>query len=282
MRKNKKIYIYNNETGELVKICKNRESAALFAKTTSSSVSRSLRGETKYCHCGYSFRYEDQDFESIKNLEKKPYNALNVCKKDKDGNILKIYKSQKSAAIDNNLNQSYISYQMTGRISKEEVLRKLGYYFDKYNGEEIKQEESETTILKPKQQEYLINILVGLVNGTLVDGAIYNINNMKFIYDKNEQMLVNKDVKIKRESYVVLCDIELPLLTTEEKDFLTTLKNNISDIETIIKCKNYNGMEYIRLQGKNIDLTLDEFKEATRYKGLKINQVYALKDLNIS
>lgn len=266
MPKMVKVYIYNNE-GELVKVCNSKESAAKFAKTSTSSVIRSLKGLSKSSHCGYSFRYgEKQEFKDPKA----------IVMKDLNDNILKEYSSMYQAYKDTGINVSSISYLISGKSSKASFIKKYGCYFEKQG------EKQEVANLNPKKQEYFINILVGLVNGTLIDGATYIINNMSFIYNKEEQSLVaNGNVKIKRDSYITLCDIEKPLLTTKEKEFISMLKGNMSSIKTITKLKNYNGMEYIRLNGTNIDLILDEFKEGTQYSGLKLNQVYELDKIGV-
>ena len=266
---NRKIYIYNVD-GELVKVCKNKESAATFANTSTSSVIRSLKGMSKSSHCGYWFRYEEKE---IKQEIKK---SKAIVMKDKDDNILKKYYSMSQASKETGINVSSISYQVAGKMNKNNFIQRYGFYFDLY-------EEGQEIVEKPKQQEYFINILVGLVNGTLIDGATYIINNTRFIYNKNEQSLIaDENIKITRESYVVLCDVEKPLLTEKEKEFISMLKGNMSIIKNITKLKNYNGMEYIMLKGDNdFYLILDEFKEGTQYTGLKLNQVYELDKLGV-
>lgn len=272
MQKSQKVYIYD-KNGELVKVVKDKKSAAKFANTSTSSVTRSITGISTSSHCGYHFRYEGQELGDLKY--RSAFGRKPVACKDKNGITIEIYRTQREAAIGQNISQSQICNQMRGRIDKDTFIKKYGVYFEDYDGEI---QPSKTN----KQQEYLINILVGLVNGTLIDGATYIINNMRFIYNKNEQCLVaDGNVKLKRDSYIILCDIEKPLLTDKEKEFITMLKGNMSNIKTITKLKNYNGMEYIRLNGTNIDLVLDEFKEGTQYTGLKLNQVYELDKLGV-
>lgn len=268
-RDNRKIYIYD-VNGELVKVCKNKESAATFANTSTSSVIRSLKGMSKSSHCGYWFKYQD------KEIKQEIRKSKAIVMKDKDGNILKKYYSMSQAYKETGISVSSISYLISGKLNKENFIKRYGFYFDLYD-------ENQEIVEKPKQQEYFINVLVGLVNGTLIDGATYIINNIRFVYSKNEQSLnADGNIKIKRESYITLCDIEQPLLTAKEKEFIAMLKNNMSVIKTITKLKNYNGMEYIMLKGDNdFYLILDEFKEGTQYTGLKLNQVYELDKLGV-
>ena len=268
----RKIYVYD-VNGELVKVCKNKESAANFANTSTSSVIRSLKGLSKSSHCGYWFRWEEDN----NGLHFK--NPKAIVKKDKDGNILKKYYSMSQASQETGISVSSISYLIKGKMNKENFIQRYGFYFDLY---EEKQEVKEVET-KPKRQEYFINILVGLVNGTLIDGATYIVNNIRFVYNKNEQSLIaDGNIKIKRDSYITLCDIEKPLLTAKEKEFIAMLKGNMSIIKTITKLKNYNGMEYVMLKGDNdFYLILDEFKEGTQYTGLKLNQIYELDKLGV-
>lgn len=272
MQKSQKVYIYD-KNGELVKVAKDKKSAAKFANTSTSSVIRSITGNSTSSHCGYHFRYEGQELGDLKY--RSAFGRKPVACKDKNGIIIEIYRTQREAAIGQNVSQSQICNQLRGRIDKDTFIKKYGIYFEDYDGE-IEHH------IRTKQQEYYINVLVGLVNGTLIDGATYTINNRDYIYNLQEQKLISEnDFTISRDMYVTTVDVSLPLLTTEEKNFISQLKRNMSNIKSIQKQVSFNGMEYIRLQGNNIDLVLDEFKEGTQYIGLKVNQVYELSELGI-
>ena len=276
MRKDKrKVYIYDKE-GNLIKVARDKESAAHFAKTSVSSVIRSLKGISTFSQCGYYFRWNDE----LGKVEHKSTISRAVLQKDKDGNIIKRYLSMSEASKELKISVSSISYLISGHLNKNNFINRYGCYFELSKGDEVVEETE--NVENPKRQEYFINVLVGLVNGTLIDGAIYTINGLKYTYNKSKEMLTRDgEFGISKKNYIEVCDIELPLLTTEEKEFLKSLKKNLRDIETIIKCKNYNGMEYIRLQGSITNLDLDEFKVGSQYAGLKLNQVYSLEDLDI-
>ena len=272
----RKIYIYNKD-GELVKVCKNKESAASFAGTSTSSVIRSLKGLSKSSHCGYWFRYEEENKQDFKGSKA-------IVMKDLNNNVLKEYSSMSQAYKDTGINVSSISYLISGKLNKANFIKKYGFYFELYDESQnyTLKSENQENIIKPKKQEYYINVLVGLVNGTLIDGATYTINNRDYIYNLQEQKLISEnDFTISRDMYITTVYVSLPLLTTEEKNFISQLKRNMSNIKSIQKQISFNGMEYIRLQGNNIDLVLDEFKEGTQYIGLKVNQVYELSELGI-
>lgn len=273
MKDKRKVYIYDKE-GNLVKVARNKESAAHFAKTSTSSVIRSLKGESSRSHCGYWFRW-NEDKEITKQEFK---NAMKVVQKNEEGKVINIYRSMSEASQKVGVSVSSISYLISGRLRKDNFIQKYGCYFELSKGDEKVEVEEK----KAKKQEYLINIFVGLVNGTLIDGASYEINGLKYVYDKSKEELTRAgEFGIKRKSFIELCNVEEPLITTEEKEFLKSLKKNLNDLETIVKCKNYNGMEYIRLQGKVTNLDLDEFKLGSQYAGLKLNQVYSLEDLDV-
>lgn len=281
MRKDKrKIYIYDRE-GNLVKVARSKESAANFAKTSVASVIRSVNGNSKRSHCGYVFRYGDEieveeDTKSVGGLRARK----SVVTKDGNGEIIKKYDSINSLARELGLHGSSLTYVLSGKMSKENFYKRHGVYVEYENNEEATKDE----IIKPSREEYYINVLVGLVNRTLVDGATYNIRGMDYTYIKEQDMLTNEIGSIKREFYCELCEVKLPLLNEKEREFLKNILKAFSGIKSIKKCKHfYNGFEFIRLEASNEDnnIDLDYFKEGQYYNGLEIDRSYTLEELEI-
>lgn len=157
MQNTRKVYIYD-KNGELVKVVKDKKSAARFAHTSTSSVTRSITGNSTSSHCGYHFRYEGQELGDLRY--RSAFGRKPVVCKDKKDNTIQIYRTQREAAVGQNISQSQICNQLRKRIDKDTFIKKYGVYFEYYDGEI---EPLKTT---KKQQEYFINILVGLVNGT--------------------------------------------------------------------------------------------------------------------
>lgn len=276
---NKKICIYNRN-GELVKKCKTREQAAAFAGVSVASVYRSIVGDTKKTHCGFQFRLENQDFNFDKLNE-----SLNSKKVVliKDNEVVKEYDSQRQASIENQVPQSTLSNRLHNRIDKNYFVRKYGVdfaYKDSINTNTIPKEEP----VKPIKEEYYINILVGLVNRTLIDRAIYNIRGVDYTYEKEKDMLTSNVGNIERNYYCELCKVQKPLLNEKEINFLTNLLKAFNNVVGIQKCNDiYNGFEFIRIVSNNAmnNVALPKFKAGEYYANLELDKVYTLQELNI-
>lgn len=158
-------------------------------------------------------------------------------------------------------------------------------YEELYGNKEQETTEVEEGIERPTKEEYYINILVGLANGNLQDGATYEINGSKFVYSKEQQaLMIGNIIGYSREKMLSKVVIELPLLTEEERTFLKNLLKAFKNVKGIRKCNAINkGMEFIRIETNtpidNIDLP--DFAEDKYYANLKENRLYSIEELNL-
>ena len=84
--------------------------------------------------------------------------------------------------------------------------------------------------------------------------------------------------------YFVLFQVQLPLLTEKERDFLKNLLKAFSNVRGIRKCNAIaKGMEFIRIEtnspANNVDLP--DYKAGQYYGNMKLNELYSIDELNI-
>lgn len=202
-----------------------------------------------------------------------------------EGNYVKTYKNQKEVSMQKGVHQSTISMYLSGKM-KPRGNYKLMYKEDYENiYGETKAEEKKEKIVKPTSKEYYVNVLVGLANQTLVDGATYEINGTKMVYSKEKDSLLvgNKEIYTRTSMYSEV-SIELPLLSPKEKAFLGQLIKAFSRISGIRKCSSPNkGFEFIRIEtGVREDIVLPDFKEGKYYGNLKQDVLYSVEDLGLT
>ena len=171
--------------------------------------------------------------------------------------------------------------------------KKKGFYFiwlkdkEEETKEEIKEEPKE--IVKPEREEYYINILVGLVNRTLVDRAIYNIRGIDYTYIKEHDILIGANgegnvTPIKRDFYCEMCKIQLPLLNSKEREFLTNLLKAFNDVKGIQKSNDiFDGFEFLRIVSNSPtnNMDLPRFRAGEYYSNLELDRLYSLEELDI-
>ena len=118
-------------------------------------------------------------------------------------------------------------------------------------------------------------------------------DNMRFKFTKNAFMQSCGDgwwfsscsIMTVLEGYRKLIKLQKPVLTDEEKEYLSTvLKPFRNEIEYIYKCSTYRGeKEYIAISFKKItrDMFFPEYPTGTMYKGMIRNKEYSLDDLGL-
>lgn len=147
----------------------------------------------------------------------------------------------------------------------------------------IRLEQKET--IKREAKEYYVNVLVGLANGTLEDGAVYKINDCDLTYNKELNRLeTNGASMLSQQEMWKEIEVELPLLHEEERKFLKTLLKAFGEIKGIRKCNGLNlGYEFIRIEAtRQIDtVDLPEFTEGKYYASLEQNRLYTIEELGL-
>lgn len=277
-----------DKDGNVVGTFNSVKSASKDAKVSTATVLRQLScwsNKPKKTHCGYTWRYKDATVEKnwLNEVYEKKKKAIYVV--DEDGNKLQRYDSIVETSNGTSFSINMISHYLTNRCNRKNFLRKYGVGFEYANDEkpvETKNENQE--IIKPEREEYFINILVGLVNRTLVDRATYNIKGVEYTYIKEKDMLSSNVGNITRDYYCVLCKTQLPLLKEQERKFLANLLKAFKDVVGIQKCNYiFNGFEFLRIVANNSSNNMDlpKFKAGEYYANLELNKVYSLKDLDI-
>jgi hypothetical protein len=148
-----------------------------------------------------------------------------------------------------------------------------------------KEEKPKKEIVRRKEVEYYVNVLVGLANETLIDGAIYNLNGSMLKYSKKDNALMLGDKKVfTKDLMFAEVSIELPLLLEEEREFLSNLLKAFKNVKGIVKCKDRrDGYEYIRIvtSSEEDTISLPSFIEGKYYKSLQNDTLYTMTDLNL-
>ena len=269
-----------------------------FKDTIQASKKTGIPRQTIYNQCIYKsngkgeyyFRYNGETLAKNNHggaREKKPIVELDI-----NNNYVRTYETQKEAAQANGTNQPTISRILSKGLKRKTF--KLMYLedYEKLYGK-VEETPIETTpieekpkeIKKQKTNEYYINVLVGLANGTLVDGAIYNLNGSMLKYSKQDNALMVADKKIYSfERMWEEVSIELPILLPQEKEFLSNLLKAFTNVKGIVKCKDRReGYEFIRIETNNQEdtITLPSYIEGKYYKSLQRDVLYTKEDLEL-
>lgn len=222
---------------------------------------------------------------------KRSYSTSPIYLIDKDNNIIKKFKSQTNAANELKTSPSYVNKIIKGKIRSSQYnlisaeKYKLLYEKRQDNVEttEIK-EEKPTKIIKRKDKIYYVNMLVGLANGDLIDGASYTINGSVATYNKEKQALMIGEVPfMTRDKCFLEVEVELPLLTDKERSFLSNLLKAFTSVKGIRKCSDStSGFCFIRIE-TNVgeDIVLPSFVETKYYGSLEKDRLYTLEELQL-
>ena len=196
----------------------------------------------------YYFRFDDG-----KEKHSKEVVELNI-----NGEYVRTYKNQSEVAKEKKTCQSQVHRIITGeRHSKNYKLMYKDDYENIYGIIEEK-DNIDVKIEKPKSKDIYVNILVGLANGTLIDKATYYMGGTRLTYNKAKNCLELDDKPIFTQKEMFMeCNIELPLLLDNEKEFLSNLLRAFTNVEGIRKCKDkVDGFEFIRIETKSLEDTL--------------------------
>ena len=275
----------------LVKVYNKQSDLAKAFNYSPGTISNFVTGRQK-CPFGTLMNYDDyvKLYGEPKEDEQKIIVIKNnysrrIVELDLDGNYVKTYRNQADVGREKGLSYQTINHYLRG-VSSSKYYKLM--YEDEYEElygkiEEVKEEPKEPT--KTTKEDYYINVLVGLVNGTLQEGATYEISGNKFTYDKEKQSLMfNNEVGYSRERLIDKVKIELPLLNDKERNFLKNLLLAFSNVKGIRKCKDrINGFEFIRIETNNEEdnITLPSFVEGKYYGALQHDRLYTVEELNI-
>lgn len=212
-----------------------------------------------------------------------------VVELDLNYNYVTTYANQTECAKSKGIYQSQISNYLSGKCKpKKYILVYEDVYNELYKNKDDKcvvEKEELKDIVKQKDNEYYINVLVGLANGTLVEGASYEVDGTVFVYSKDKKaLMIGNSPMITFDNMWRKVNIELPLLTPSEREFLMNLLKAFTNVKGIQKNKDRReGYEYIGIVTSNEEdgIVLPSFKEGKYYKNLKQNILYSLKDLNL-
>ena len=81
-----------------------------------------------------------------------------------------------------------------------------------------------------------------------------------------------------------MVEIEKPLLSEKERQFISNIIKAFNEIKGIEKCHDiFNGFEFLRIVASSPAETLDlpKFREGEYYGGLELNRIYTLEELDI-
>lgn len=271
-----KIFV-KDKKGEIVKEYSSAEEAALNEGVSISTILRSCKGQTKSRHNGMNY--------SCSRGKSKTYKGNEVVLLDKNGVLVRTFNSQIEAANSIGVSAGTIVNYLKGRCkySKGKFMYKEDYekLFEK-----IEKKEEEKPIVKKKDTTCYVNMLVGLANDTLVDGATYEVGAQKFTYNKEKHALLidNKYIAYSRDSMFEQVNVELPLLLEKERAFLKNLLLAFTNIKGIRKCKDFtNGFEFLRIEAENPVDNIDfpKFKEGKYYANLITDRLYTIEELGL-
>lgn len=294
--------------GNVLKRFNSIEAAAADAKVSVETVQRQLRGYgygeygrrvKPKTQCGFTWRYykdgkEEKPAEKVSKGIGNKNRSKPIYMVDENNRILKEYESARECARESGYSINQVFGYVSGRTDKEWFKDRYGVgfvYVADYKKENSLIEDIENNmddkkeIIKPVAKDYYINVLVGLVNRTLIDGARYNINGLEFKYNKDEDILINEaGTKIIRDYYIKMVEIEKPLLNEKERQFISNIIRAFDEIKGIEKCHDiFNGFEFLRIVASSPaeNLDLPKFREGEYYGGLELNRIYTLEELDI-
>lgn len=214
---------------------------------------------------------------------------------DEDNNIIAGYKNISVASSETGVSRQTIYSQC---VNNTRGRGKYHFVFDIKKKEEPKQKsisiakyvvQEEQPIIKKERKDMLVNILVGIVNGTLEDKTIIKIANKDYFYDAESGKLKNpegEDIISILYSKKYLVDeivMELPLLEGEDRIYLKTIISRMNNIKGIRKIATQMDREFLRIEFENPDdvIVLPEFKQGQYYVSLEKNRLYSLEELNL-
>lgn len=288
MKIGKKIAMYN-QYNHLVAVYNNikeaEEKSGIPRSTIYSQCFRDSKGVGQYY-----FRYFKHKDTKQKIEPRKKSNS--IVELNMNDEYVKTYKSQVEVAKEKGMSAISINARLKGRVKQTKF--KL-MYLDDYENlygkiEETKEEEpvKEETPVKvqhKKKEDYYINILVGLANGTLIDGATYDLNGTKVMYVEKEKALKMGDMVLwTQENLFKKCSIELPMLLPKEKKFLSNLLKAFTNVKGIMKWQDRrDGFEYIIIKTNSLedDITLPSFVEGKYYQSLQKDTLYSIESLGL-
>ena len=223
--------------------------------------------------------------------KKRDYKSQSIYLLDKDNKLIQKFKSQTDAGEKLDISPSYVNKIIKGKIRKSqynfvtEEKYKLLYEDSEENVETTKiKEETPKKIIKKKDKMYYVNMLVGLANGDLIDGANYTINGSVATYNKEKQALMIGEVPfMTRDKCFLEVEVELPLLTDKERSFLSNLLKAFTSVKGIRKCSDStSGFCFIRIE-TNVgeDIVLPSFVETKYYGSLEKDRLYTLEELQL-
>lgn len=206
----------------------------------------------------------------------------NIIVKDKKGNILKEYETIDQAVKGEKISYSTL-YRGIRKVYKNPHNKR--FYEIKKDEVEAKQETKQEEVITQKKKEYFINILVGLANNTLVDGATYDVNGTLLKYSKKDNALkLNDKVFYSKDAMFSMVEMELPILSSDEREFLSNLLKAFKSVKGVIKCKDrIKGFEFIRIEtnSEEDNITLPSFVANKYYKNLQLDRLYTLEELGL-
>lgn len=289
MKKSRSI-IVKNEKGEIIAKYKNLDQAGREEGVSRETIRRAILGEKTKIKGKY-FSYGE--------TRKSRYEHRKRVVLINNNGDLKVYNTQTELAKALGVTLATVNHYIHGRC-KPKYFKVYDYdYYVSMWGEPKEQEEEiqaekeyseeiKEEITHKTETMYYVNVLVGLANGTLVDGAIYYVGGNKLVYRREKQGLVlfgDENIgMLSRNDVLVECKVEYPLLTEKEQNFLKNLLVAFKDVKGIRKCNGVQtGTEFIRIETntpvENVDLPT--FKENQYYQSLKQNRLYSLDELGL-
>ena len=287
MKKSRKV-VLKNENGEILRVFRNTYEAGRATGTSHETIRRAIIGQkTKLQEKGMYFEWGKD------NQERYGYRKRTVVVKD-NGEV-KVYNTQTELAKDLGVSLASVNHYIHKRINSPKGTKIYDYneyvklfgepeeqQAEKEYSEEIKEEVKEEITHKTETM-YYVNVLVGLANGTLEDGATYEMRNNVLKYNKEkEALMLGEAVYLSKNSMFDEVRVELPLLIEKEKTFLSNLLKAFSGAKGIQKCSDYRkGFEFIRIVSGGETTDLPSFIEGKYYGNLKQNRLYSLDELGL-
>lgn len=283
MKKSRKV-VLKNENGEILKVYRNTYEAGIATGTSHETIRRAIIGQkTKLQEKGMYFEWG--------STKEKRYNYKKKTVVVKDNGEVKVYNTQTELAKELGVTLGAINHYVHKRINSPKGIKIYDYdeYTKLFGDPEEQQAENEYSeeireeIVKKTETMYYVNVLVGLANGTLVDGATYEMRNNILKYSKEkEALMLGESVYLSKASMFDEVKVELPLLNEKEKTFLSNLLKAFSNAKGIEKCSDYRkGFEFIRIVNGGETTDLPSFIEGKYYGNLKQNRLYSLDELGL-
>lgn len=282
MKKSRKV-VLKNENGEILRVFRNTYEAGVATGTSHETIRRAIIGQkTKLQEKGMYFEWGSTK-EKRCNYKKRTVVV-------KDNGEVKVYNTQTELAKELGVTLGTINHYVHKRINSPKGIKIYDYddyvkLFGKPEEQQAEQTEKEYSeeIIHKTETMYYVNVLVGLANGTLEDGATYEMRNNLLKYSKEKQaLMLGEAVYLSKASMFDEVKVELPLLNEKEKAFLSNLLKAFSNAKGIEKCSDYRkGFEFIRIVNGGETTDLPSFIEGKYYGNLKQNRLYSLDELGL-